>query len=263
MFCITNQINTGAYSRITHYYNKRYQYLKKYFHNLTLFLIGVTISKIILLEDLGVILLHMADALISPTVGGVMWATSAGMAAYASRQVQKDLDERKVPLMGVLGAFIFAAQMINFAIPGTGSSGHISGGLILAILLGPYAGFLTIASVLTIQALFFADGGLLSLGCNIFNLGFYGCFIVYPLIYKQLVKAKLSPWRILIGSTLAAIIALQLGAVSVVLETLFSRNSELPFKTFLILMQPIHLAIGIVEGLVTTRCDYLCLASPS
>ena len=194
----------------------------------------------------------MADALISPTVGGVMWATSAGMAAYASRQVQKDLDERKVPLMGVLGAFIFAAQMINFAIPGTGSSGHISGGLILAILLGPYAGFLTIASVLTIQALFFADGGLLSLGCNIFNLGFYGCFIVYPLIYKQLVKAKLSPWRIMIGSTLAAIIALQLGAFSVVLETLFSRNSALPFKTFLILMQPIHLAIGIVEGLVTT-----------
>ena len=75
--------------------------------------------------------------------------------------------------MGVLGAFIFAAQMINFTIPATGSSGHLGGGLILTILLGPYAAFLTIASVLMVQALFFADGGLLALGCNIFNLGFF------------------------------------------------------------------------------------------
>jgi cobalt/nickel transport system permease protein len=68
-------------------------------------------------------------------------------------------------------AFIFTAQMINFTIPGTGSSGHLGGGMILAILLGPYAGFLTMASVLAVQALFFADGGLMALGCNIFNLG--------------------------------------------------------------------------------------------
>ncbi len=76
-----------------------------------------------------------------------------------------------IPLMGVLGAFIFAAQMINFTIPGTGSSGHLGGGMILAILLGPHAAFLVMASVLTVQALFFADGGLLALGCNIWNLG--------------------------------------------------------------------------------------------
>ena len=134
--------------------------------------------------------MHMADALISPAVGGTMWAAAAGMAAYSARKVQNELDERKVPLMGVLGAFIFAAQMINFTIPGTGSSGHLGGGLILAILLGPYAGFLTMASVLTIQALFFADGGLLALGCNIFNLGFFSCFIAYPFIYKQITKGK-------------------------------------------------------------------------
>lgn len=98
--------------------------------------------------------MHMADALLSPAVGCTMWAAAAGTIAFCSAKVRKDLDDRKVPLMGVLGAFLFAAQMINFTIPATGSSGHIGGGLLLAILLGPYAAFLTIASVLMIQALF-------------------------------------------------------------------------------------------------------------
>ena len=88
-----------------------------------------------------------------------------------------DGDDRRVPLMGVLGAFVFAAQMVNFAIPGTGSSGHLGGGLLLAILLGPRAAFIVIASVLIVQALFFADGGLLALGCNVFNLGFFPAFV--------------------------------------------------------------------------------------
>ena len=103
--------------------------------------------------------MHMADALISPAVGGAMWAATAGLTVYSAKKLKKDLDEHLVPLMGVLGAFIFAAQMINFTIPATGSSGHLGGGMILAILLGPYAAFLVMASVLTIQALFFADGG--------------------------------------------------------------------------------------------------------
>ena len=128
----------------------------------------------------------MADALISPAVGGTMWAASAGLIGYCSKKVKDDLDDTRIPLMGVVGAFIFAAQMINFTIPGTGSSGHLGGGMILAILLGPYAGFLTMASVLAVQALFFADGGLMALGCNIFNLGFFPCFIAYPLIFKNI-----------------------------------------------------------------------------
>jgi len=195
--------------------------------------------------------MHMADALISPAVGGAMWAVSAGMAAFSAKKVQNGLDEKKIPLMGVLGAFIFAAQMINFSIPGTGSSGHLGGGLILSILLGPYAAFLTMASILTVQALFFGDGGLLALGCNIFNMGSFTCFITYPLLYKRIVGNKTNQSRILWGSMLAAVIGLQLGAFGVVLETLVSGISELPFKTFVLLMQPIHLAIGIVEGLVT------------
>jgi cobalt/nickel transport system permease protein len=195
--------------------------------------------------------MHMADALISPAVGGTVWAASAGLIAYCSKKVRDEIDDRKIPLMGVAGAFIFAAQMINFTIPGTGSSGHLGGAMILAILLGPYAAFLTMASILTVQALLFADGGLLALGCNILNLGFFPCFIAYPLIYKPIVGDKPSQNRILLGAITASVLGLQMGAFGVVVETLFSGLSELPFKTFVLLMQPIHLAIGIVEGIVT------------
>jgi len=195
--------------------------------------------------------MHMADALISPAVGGTMTAVSAGLAAYSIRKVQRDLDEHKIPLMGVMGAFVFAAQMINFTIPATGSSGHLGGGMLLAILLGPYAGFLTMASILLIQALFFGDGGLLAYGCNVFNLGFFTCFIAYPLIYKWITRKGLTAGRIFRASLVSAILGLQLGAFGVVLETWFSGKTELPFDTFVLLMQPIHLAIGIVEGLVT------------
>ena len=196
--------------------------------------------------------MHMADALISPAVGGAMWAASAGLIGYCSKKVKAELDDQKIPLMGVMGAFIFAAQMINFAIPGTGSSGHLGGGMILAILLGSHAAFLTMASVLTVQALFFADGGLLALGCNIFNLGVFPCFIAYPLVYKKIVGDHFSQSRMLAGAVISAVLGLQLGALSVVLQTVLSGISELPFKTFAFVMQPIHLAIGLVEGLATS-----------
>ena len=195
--------------------------------------------------------MHMADALISPIVGGTMLAAASGVAAYSVKKIQNDMDEKKIPLMGVMGAFVFAAQMINFTIPGTGSSGHIGGGMLLAILLGPYAGFLAMASVLLIQALVFGDGGLLAYGCNVFNLGFYTCFIAYPFIYKGFTRKGITAGRIFTASMVSAIIGLQLGAFSVVIQTLLSGKTELPFGTFVLLMQPIHLAIGVVEGLVT------------
>jgi len=196
--------------------------------------------------------MHMADALISPAVGGTMWAASAGLIGYCSKKLKDDLDDARIPLMGVVGAFIFAAQMINFTIPGTGSSGHLGGGMILAILLGPYAGFLTMASVLAVQALFFADGGLMALGCNIFNLGFFPCFVAYPLIYKNIAGTTPSERRLFAAAIISAIVGLQLGAFSVVLQTLFSGVTELSFITFVLMMQPIHLAIGLVEGLATS-----------
>ncbi|MGO9311432.1 MAG: energy-coupling factor ABC transporter permease [Syntrophobacteraceae bacterium] len=195
--------------------------------------------------------MHMADALISPAVGGAMWAATAGLTAYSARQLKKEMDERKIPLMGVLGALVFAAQMINFTIPGTGSSGHFGGGLLLAVLLGPHAAFLTMASIITIQALFFADGGLLALGCNIFNMGFFPCFVAFPFIYKKIAANSLGHKRIIAAAMVASIIGFQLGAAGVVVETVFSGISELPFRTFVLLMMPVHLAIGLVEGFVT------------
>jgi cobalt/nickel transport system permease protein len=195
--------------------------------------------------------MHMADALLSPAVGTTMWAGSLAAIGYASKKLKSTIDDKTIPLMGVLGAFIFAAQMINFTIPGTGSSGHLGGGMILAILLGPHAAFLVMASVLTVQALFFADGGLLALGCNIWNLGFFPCFVAYLLIYKPLAGDGQNQTKVLISALVSAIAGLQMGAFSVVLETLLSGKSELPFGTFALLMQPIHLGIGIVEGFVT------------
>jgi cobalt/nickel transport system permease protein len=195
--------------------------------------------------------MHMADALLSPTVGATLWTAAAVTIAASARVLKDDLEDRKVPLMGMLAAFVFAVQMINFTIPGTGSSGHLGGGLLLAVLLGPAAALIAMASVLTVQALFFADGGLLALGCNIFNLGVLPCFVAYPLIYRQIAGRNPSRRRIMVGSLLAAIAGLQLGAFGVVLETAASGVSDLPISTFAMLMQPIHLAIGVVEGMVT------------
>ena len=162
--------------------------------------------------------MHMADALLSPAVGGTMWAVTAGLTTYSARKLRESPDESRVPLMGVLGAFIFASQMINFSIPATGSSGHLGGGMILAVLLGPYAAFLVLASVLVVQALFFADGGLLALGCNIFNMAFFPCFLAYPFIYRRIAGQKPSQPRIFFAAILAAVVGLQLGAFAVVLE---------------------------------------------
>ena len=195
--------------------------------------------------------MHMSDALLSPAVGTAFWTGSLGTIAYCARKLRQNIDEKLIPLMGILGAFIFAAQMINFTIPGTGSSGHIGGGMILAILLGPHAGFITIASVLIVQSLFFADGGILALGCNIWNMGAYPCFIIYPLIFRTVVRNDFSVKRITAASVFSVVAALQLGAFSVVIETLLSGRTELPFGTFTAMMLPIHLAIGLVEGLIT------------
>jgi len=197
--------------------------------------------------------MHMADALLSPAVGGAMWAATGATVAYSARKVREDLDESKIPLMGVAGAFVFAAQMVNFTIPGTGSSGHLGGALLLAILLGPEAAFLVMASILAVQALFFADGGLLALGANVFNLGFFPAFVAYPLVYRRIVGdgAALDRRRVIVGSLLAGIVGLQLGALGVVLETTASGVTELSFSSFLLVMLPIHLVIGVVEGLVT------------
>ncbi len=195
--------------------------------------------------------MHMADAMLSPVVGGAMYVASGLLATYSIKKLRKEEDfKKKIPTMGVMGAFVFATQMVNFTIPGTGSSGHLCGGLLLSSILGSYAGFLSMIGVLLIQCLFFADGGLLALGGNVWNMAFYGCFIG-SLIWKLIMKNGMSKRKIVISSILGSILTLQMGAFSVTLETLLSGVTELPFGTFLLAMQPIHLAIGLVEGLIT------------
>ena len=195
--------------------------------------------------------MHMADALTSPAVGAAMYALSMGAAGCAVKKIKLENDPKKIPAMGVMGAFVFAAQMINFTIPGTGSSGHLCGGMLLGAVLGPWAGFLTMIGILTIQCLMFADGGLLALGCNIWNMAFYGCFVGGFLIWKPVMKRGMSKKRIAAASVAACVLTLQMGAFSVALETLASGITKLPFSVFVSVMQPIHLAIGLAEGLIT------------
>jgi cobalt/nickel transport system permease protein len=195
--------------------------------------------------------MHMSDALLSPAVGGICWAATATLLTISAEHAKRASASSSIAKMGIMGAFVFACQMINFTIPGTGSSGHLGGGLLLAIVLGPSAAFIAMASVLFIQALFFADGGLLAFGANVFNLGFFTCFLAYPLIFKPLAGDMQNRKRVLVACIAGAVAGLQLGALGVVLETVLSGISSLPFATFAALMQPIHLAIGLTEGAVT------------
>ncbi|MDO5116834.1 MAG: energy-coupling factor ABC transporter permease [Synergistaceae bacterium] len=196
--------------------------------------------------------MHMSDALLSPSVAFAMYAASGAAIAYSVAKMKEDeLSEKKLPVMAVAGAFVFAAQMINFTIPATGSSGHIGGGLLLAAMLGGAPALLAISAVLVIQCLFFADGGLLALGANVFNMGVIPCLAVYPLLFKPMMKKGRTAGRLMSASVLSVVAALQAGAFAVVLETLASGVTALPFSSFVLLMQPIHLAIGVVEGIVT------------
>jgi cobalt/nickel transport system permease protein len=202
--------------------------------------------------------MHMADALLAPAVAATMYVASGTAAGVSISKLKKDDEPQKLPVMAVTAALVFAGQMINYTIPGTGSSGHMCGGMMLSALLGPQAGFLSMIVILAIQCLFFADGGLMALGANIWNMAFYGCFVGYYLIWRPIMR---SHWfgegksgqraRIIAASIIGCIVTLQLGAFSVVLETSLSGITELPFGSFVALMQPIHLAIGLVEGLIT------------
>ena len=110
--------------------------------------------------------MHMADALLAPAVAATMYAATAVTVGASVKTLKKDETTAKLPTMAVTSALVFAGQMINYTIPGTGSSGHLCGGMMLTALLGPQAGFLSMVVILSIQALFFADGGLLALGAN-------------------------------------------------------------------------------------------------
>lgn len=204
--------------------------------------------------------MHMSDALVSPPVFAAAGAVSLLLLGAAVRKVGRERPADRetspgnahiVPLMGVMGAFVFAAQMINFSIPGTGSSGHLVGGILLAAMLGPWAAFLALASVIVLQCLLFADGGFLALGCNILNMAALSCLAAYPLVFEPLMRRRTTPARIFTASLLASVAGLELGALAVTAETVASGVTTLPAGRFLLFMLPIHLFIGIGEGLAT------------
>ena len=219
--------------------------------------------------------MHMADALVSPPVAATAALGAAALLVTALVRVRRAERADSLALTGVMGAFIFVAQMLNFSIPGTGSSGHIVGGILLAALLGPWAAFLTLACVLIIQCLLFADGGLMALGCNLINMGAMTCLVAYPLVYKPIIdwgsrrgssddlranragiintdsKRGVTPGRITLASVAACVVGLELGALLVAVETELSGVTALPLRDFLLLMLPIHLCIGAIEGIAT------------
>lgn len=198
--------------------------------------------------------MHMSDTLISPAVAVATSIVAAALVVVATRKIGRENSRATthlIPLMGVMGALVFAAQMLNFAIPATGSSGHIVGGVLLAAVLGEWAGFLTLTSVIIVQCLLFADGGLMTLGCNVLNMAALSCLVAYPLIFKPLIHNHNSPSRWAAASIATSITALAMGALAVTIETELSGITALPYGRFLSFMLPIHLLIGVGEGLAT------------
>ena len=191
------------------------------------------------------IFLHIPDGFLSISVAAVTWLIILGILAFALRQAQRALDERLIPLAGIMGAFIFAAQMINFPVAG-GTSGHFIGAALAFIVLGPWLGLLTMTAVIALQALLFQDGGLLVMGANILIMGVVPGFIGYQ-VYK-LGRGRRSPVQNGI-SGLAAWLAVMAAALVTTLLLAFSGTTSLAIA--LPAMLGVHALIGIGEAFIT------------
>jgi cobalt/nickel transport system permease protein len=192
--------------------------------------------------------MHIPDGFINTGTAVATWAASAGGLSYAVRRVNRELTERQVPLMGVTAAFIFAAQMLNFTVAG-GTSGHLLGGALAAILLGPWAGMLVLTSVLAVQALLFQDGGLLALGANILNMAVAGVLVGW-LAYSALRRLLGNrPVASMASGFVAAWLSVFVASLLAAAELAISGMS--PWGLVLPAMASVHMVIGIGEGLIT------------
>jgi cobalt/nickel transport system permease protein len=192
--------------------------------------------------------MHIPDGFLSLGVSLVCWVLAivgVGIALWRSRAA---LGERQVPLMGVLAAFIFAAQMLNFTVAG-GTSGHLIGGALAAILLGPWAGILAMTTVVAIQALLFQDGGLLVMGANILNMGVVAALVGYGVYRGVRALARGQRWGLFVGGFAAAWSSVVIAAVATGVQLAFSGTS--PLGVALPAMVGVHVLIGIGEGLIT------------
>jgi cobalt/nickel transport system permease protein len=192
--------------------------------------------------------LHAPDGFLSPLVAAVMWAVTVVVLAYAVKKTNESFDERAIPLLGVTAAFIFAAQMFNFQVVG-GTSGHLLGGVLAAVLLGPWAGTLVMACVVAVQGLVFQDGGLVVMGANIFNMGIIGTLGGYAL-YVGLCRLLGGEERgRLPAAAIAAWTSVVAAAIAVSFELALSGTTDLVVA--LAAMVGIHALIGIGEALIT------------
>ena len=210
--------------------------------------------------------MHMANELLSIPVAAATLALGAAIVAVAAAVAGRTLNPERLPLMGVIGAFVFAAQMINFTLPGMpGTSGHLGGGVLLAVVLGPAAGIVTMAAILIVQCLLFQDGGVLALGCNIINMGLVPCLAGWGLYRLLLGSAwKVSPWRQYLSVWVACMVGVTAGAALVPIQAKISGVMQIPLSHFLVVMVGVHLLIGLFEGLITFAViAYLRLARPA
>ena len=195
--------------------------------------------------------MHMANELLSvPVAAGTLAIAAAGLGVIC-RKARQIISSDRLALMGVLGAFVFAAQMVNFQLPAMpGTSGHMVGAVLLAIILGPHAGAIVISSVVIIQCLIFQDGGLLALGCNLINMAIVPSYLGY-FLYKTITAGTSGRLRAYVGAMLACVVAVEAGAFLVPVQAALSGVLVVPFSTFLITMLGVHFLVGLVEGLTT------------
>ena len=192
--------------------------------------------------------LHIPDGFLSGPVALVGWLLTAAAVLYALRQTRNQLAEKQIPLMGVLAAFIFAAQAINFPVAG-GTSGHLLGGALAAIIVGPWAAVLIMTCVVGIQGLVFQDGGLLVMGWNIANMGILTAFTGH-LVYTLLRRVFGSGRRALLAAgAVGAWLSVMAGAGATAVELAVSGTS--PLRIALPAMLGTHLLIGLGEAVIT------------
>jgi cobalt/nickel transport system permease protein len=192
--------------------------------------------------------LHIPDGFLSTEVAAAGYVAAGFALAVAVRRTDRQLDERAVPLMGVMAAFIFAAQMMNFPVAG-GTSGHMLGGALAAILLGPAAAILVMTAVIGLQALLFQDGGLVVLGANIFNMGVLTSLVGWA-VYRALAPLqRFHPAALTVAVFAAGWLSVELSAVSTAFQLAISDTS--PLRVALPAMAGVHALIGIGEGLVS------------
>jgi len=202
--------------------------------------------------------LHIPDGFLSTPVALVGWVLAIVVIAYALRQTRDQLGERQIPLLGVLAAFIFAAQAINFPVAG-GTSGHLLGGALAAIVLGPWAAVLVMTAVIGLQGLLFQDGGLLVMGWNIINMGILTAFtghLLYVLLKRLLGNSQRS---LFIAGAVGAWLSVEVGAIATAIQ--LSLSGTVPLAIALPAMGGVHALIGIGEALITVGALALILRS--